>query len=172
MTPPSLAPVRSLRNHGQDPDASEPDFIAAGFNYRMTEFQAALGGTQLTKLDRIVEARRAAAARYDDLLRGTPVQAPQVRSGNRMVYQSYVTLLPVGVDRGGVIRRLRTDGIEAQIGTYHMPLTTYFRTRYGFRPGDFPTTDAVAARALTLPLHASITPDEQATVVDRLVAGL
>ena len=95
-----------------------------------------------------------------------------MRPDNEVVFQSYVTLLPGGVDRDGLMRRLREEGVETQIGTYHMPLTSYFRKRYGFKPGDFPTTDDVSARALTLPLHPAISPDEQATVVDRLLAAL
>ena len=50
--------LRALRNHGLDPEALAPDFIMPGFNYRMTEFQAALGLTQMSKLDRIITARR------------------------------------------------------------------------------------------------------------------
>jgi dTDP-4-amino-4,6-dideoxygalactose transaminase len=164
--------IRALRNHGMDPDARTPDFILPGFNYRMTDFQAALGLTQLAKLDRIVAGRRAAAARYDTQLEGTAIRPPRRGAGNDVVFQSYVALLPAGVDRDLVIRRLREEGIETQIGTYHMPLTTFFRERYGYRTGDFPTTDDVAARALTLPLHPAISADEQATVVEHLLAAL
>ncbi|HLQ49703.1 MAG TPA: DegT/DnrJ/EryC1/StrS family aminotransferase, partial [Candidatus Dormibacteraeota bacterium] len=116
--------------------------------------------------------RRAAAARYDTQLEGTPIRAPRRGAGNDVVFQSYVALLPVGVDRDQLIRRLREEGIETQIGTYHMPLATFFRERYGYRTGDFPTTDDIAARALTLPLHPAITADEQATVVEHLLAAL
>jgi dTDP-4-amino-4,6-dideoxygalactose transaminase len=164
--------VRALRNHGMDPDSSGPDFILPGFNYRMTDFQAALGLTQLAKLDAIVAGRRAAAARYDDLLASSSVRPPVVRPTNEVVYQSYVTLLPEGVDRSRLIPRLRDEGIETQIGTYHMPMATYFRKRYGYRRGMFPATDAVADRALTLPLYPTIEPDDQAKVVDRLLAAL
>ena len=164
--------IRALRNHGLDPDSETPDFILAGFNYRMTDFAAAMGATQLAKLDRIAAGRRAAAARYDALLAGTPVRVPVVLAGNTVTYQSYVTLLPEGVDRGALMRRLRAAGIETQIGTYHMPLTTFFRRRYGHRPGDFPVTDMVAARALTLPLHPAITAADQEEVVARLLAEL
>ena len=164
--------IRALRNHGLDPDAASPDFILPGFNYRMTDFQAALGLTQLDKLDAIVAGRRAAAARYDDLLASTAVRSPRVLPGNEAVFQSYVTLLPEGVDRTALIGRLRDEGIETQIGTYHMPLATFYRNRYGHRRGAFPTTDAVADRALTLPLYPTISAAEQAEVVGRLLAAL
>lgn len=164
--------IRALRNHGQDPDSERVEFIHAGLNYRMTEFQAALGTTQLAKLERIVAGRRAAAARYDELLDGSPVRPPVSRAGGAPVHQSYVTLLPAEVDRDGVIVRLRGEGIETQIGTWHMPLASYYRARYGYRPGDFPVTDSVFVRSLTLPLHPAITAEEQARVVERLLAAL
>lgn len=159
--------VRALRNHGLDPAAAAPDFIMPGHNYRMTEFQAALGTTQMTKLSRITAARCAAARRYDALLAGGPLQSPRVMPGATHVYQSYVTLLPAEAAprRAELIRRGRDAGVETQVGTIHMPLTTYYRNRYGHRAGDFPGTDLAAARALTLPLHETITPAEQQTVV-------
>ena len=160
--------LRALRNHGIDSDAETTQFVAAGLNYRMTEFQAALGTTQLAKLDRIVAGRQQAAARYDSLLDGIPVRLPIVRKQSTPVYQSYVVLLPEGVQRDATIARMREMGIETQIGTWHMPLTGYYRKRYGHKPGDFPVTDDVFARALALPLHADSCPTEQATVVRSL----
>ncbi len=166
--------LRALRNHGQDPDAAGADFVMPGFNYRLTEFQAALGLTQMGKLDRIIAARRARADRYDRLLAGSAVQPPAVAPGATPVYQSYVALLPAeaAAGRNDLIGRLRREGIETTIGTWHMPLTTYFRTRYGYRPGDFPVADDVFARSLTLPLHEGLTEAEQAQVVSRLLDAL
>jgi len=169
---PNLArTVRALRNHGQDPDAPAPDFIRPGFNYRMTEFQAALGLTQMTKLDRIIVARRQLAARYDQLLTNSPLQTPAVSPESWPVYQSYVVLLPESLAsrRAELIRQLKEQRIETTIGTWHMPLTTYFRTRYGYLPGDFPAADQVFNRSLTLPLHEVLSPTEQEAVVNRLV---
>ena len=157
--------LRALRNHGIDPDAETTEFVAAGLNYRMTEFQAALGTTQLAKLDRLVTGRQHAAERYDSLLHGMSVRRPVVRKRSTPVYQSYVVLLPKGTPRDTTIARMREQGIETQIGTWHMPLTRYYRKRYGHKPGDFPVADDVFARALTLPLHAESSLTEQATVV-------
>lgn len=159
--------IRALRNHGLDPDAPTQDFILPGYNFRLTEFQAALGIVQMKKLERIIRKRAEAASRYDRMLGGSPFECPHTPPGACHVYQSFVTLLPArfAPARGDIIRAARKNGVELQVGTIHMPLTTYFRSRYGHREGDFPVTDAVAARALTLPLYEDISFDQQSTVV-------
>lgn len=167
--------LRRLRNHGLDPHAAAPDFVEAGYNLRLTEFQAALGGTQLDKLDRLVAARREAAARYDTLLSGTAVTPPRLApEPSAHVYQSYVASLPAAAAprRAEVLAHLREQGIEATIGTYHQPLITHVAARTGHRPGDFPATDDVAARAVSLPLFEGISPGQQARVVDTLLGAL
>ncbi len=166
--------LRALRNHGQDPEAPSPDFVMPGFNYRVTEFQAAFGSNQMKKLDRIIAARRRLAHRYDSLLENDPVLVPAVPAESWPVYQSYVTLLPEAVAprRAEIIRELKEQGIETNIGTWHMPLTTYFRTRYGFRRGDFPATDRVFDCALTLPLHEFLTENQQELVVEKLTQSV
>jgi dTDP-4-amino-4,6-dideoxygalactose transaminase len=166
--------LRAMRNHGLDPDAATPDFVLPGFNNRMTEFQAALGVTQMAKLGRVVAARRRLAARYDDLLASTPLAAPHVVPGGAPVYQSYVTLLPADAAPGrqALIAELKTRGVETTIGTWHMPMIRYYRTRYGYGPGDFPGADAVFARALTLPLYEQLGEGEQDLVVESVTAAL
>jgi perosamine synthetase len=163
--------LQALRNHGQDPDASSPDFLMPGFNYRLTEFQAALGLTQMSKLERIITARREAAAYYDELLAQTEFQAPVVDKHCSHVYQSYVILLPEKIrsNRQALLKKARENGIEMTIGTWHIPMTTYYRNRYGFKTGDFPVTDQVFANSVTLPLYEGISKDEQAKVVEFLL---
>jgi dTDP-4-amino-4,6-dideoxygalactose transaminase len=139
-----------------------------GFNYRMTEFQAALGLTQMKKLDRIITARRRHAASYGVLLSGTLLQAPIVNDNGTSIYQSYVVLLPKQrtTHRQSLIRQLKERGIETTIGTWHMPITTYFRQRYGYNTGDFPVTDCVFARAMTLPLYEELSIRDQQHICD------
>jgi perosamine synthetase len=168
--------ARTLRNHGLDPEASAPTFIAAGYNLRMTDVQAALGRTQLAKLDRLVEGRRRLAACYDRLLADGPaadvgIVAPRALAGAGHVYQSYVVLLPTLAKpwRHEVIAELAARGIETTIGTHHMPLIPFFAAR-GHAPGDFPVTDDVAARALTLPLSSKLGEADAERVVAELVA--
>jgi len=166
--------VRELRNHGQDPDAAVPDFIAPGFNCRMTEFQAALGTVQLARMKDMIEARRQRAASYDELLGPLGVQPQATPPGSESVYQSYVVRLPTegAAARDTVIALLRAKDIEATIGTYHIPKTTYYRQQFSFEDGDFPVADEVFARSLTLPLHEQLTREEQETVVATLIEAL
>jgi perosamine synthetase len=163
--------IRALRNHGLDPETSSPDFVVPGFNYRLTEFQAALGLSQIKKLERIVNSRRCLAEKYKALLADSPITAPAVLAGSEPVYQSYVCLLPAAQAprRPAIIKALRERGIETTIGTWHMPLTSYFRTRYGYRPGDFPVTDDVFARSIALPLYEGLTLENQQHVVQSLL---
>jgi len=159
--------LRALRNHGQDFDADTPDqFLFPGFNNRMTEFQAALGVTQMAKLDRVIAARRELACRYDTILDNALCRRGVRSPDPAHVFQSYVVLLPAkaALHRATLIRTLRDRGIETQIGTWHMPLITYYRSRYDYSPGDFPVCDDVAARALTLPLYEGLSEEEQGEV--------
>jgi dTDP-4-amino-4,6-dideoxygalactose transaminase len=165
------ARLRALRNHGLDPNSAAMDFILPGLNYRLTDFQGAMGVTQMAKLDRIIEARRARAEIYDQLLANTEIRSPVVLPGNRHVYQSYVVILPAqqAARRQGMIAALKEDGVETTIGTWHMPLTSFFRSKYRYILGDFPVCDTVFARALTLPLHEQLTEQDQNYVVASLL---
>ncbi|MFA5903376.1 MAG: DegT/DnrJ/EryC1/StrS family aminotransferase [Desulfobacula sp.] len=160
--------LRILRNHGQDP----PEFVMPGFNYRLTEFQAALGIVQMNKIERIIAARRHSATVYDRLFMDTPIQIQTVLPGSRHIYQSYVILLPNNINRSALIHFLKERGIETTIGTIHMPMTEYYRTHYSFKLGDFPITDRIASHSLTLPLYEKLSEKEQQYVVDAVLEGL
>jgi len=168
--PVSARRLRMLRNHGQDPDAPSPDFVMAGLNQRMTDFQAALGRSQLRKLPALLTGRRAMAQRYDELLGDSTVRTPTAIEPSAHVYQSYVVLLrrERSGDRDAIIAQMRAAGVEASIGTHHIPLLRYYRTTFGYHAGDFPVTDTVASRAIALPLHSRLSPDDQARVVEVL----
>lgn len=165
---------RALRNHGLDPDGSAPDFIVPGFNLRLTEFQGALGLTQLARLDGIVERHREIAGWYAEALAGLQLVLPRALAPESHTYQSYVVLLAPGAAdrRAAIIARLKADGVETNIGTHHLPLTTWCRARGGYQPGDFPVTDDVSRRGLALPMHRGLGRDDVARVADRLGAAL
>jgi perosamine synthetase len=165
--------LRALRNHGQDPDVpvGHSAFVEPGYNLRLTEMQAALGLSQLSKLDRILAARRSGAARYDELFAPTPVCPPASLGERSHVYQSYVVLVPEAARRDQIIARMREASIEVTIGTYHQPLIAHV-ARHGFKVGDFPVTDDVSGRALSLPLFEGITVEQQERVAATLLSLL
>ena len=163
--------IRALRNHGIDPSSPVIDFIMPGLNYRLTEFQAALGSTQLARFDRSLRARKLLAHRYDSILAGSVVETQKNRLDQESSYQSYVVLIPPRLAslRGQCIDYMRGKGIQVTLGTYHMPLTTFFRSKYGYKPGDFPITDEISSRALALPFYEELTVEDQARVIETLL---
>lgn len=170
QSPQIMRKLRQLRNHGIDPIAARPDFVVPGHNFRLTEMQAALGLVQLGRMPEILKIRQIQAARYNALLAGTMVHPPKVDPRAQHVFQSYVVSVPARRDE--IIATLKDRGIETTIGTQHIPLTTYYRRKYDFRLGDFPGCDHAAAHALTLPLHSSLTPDQQKMVVHTLIGAV
>jgi dTDP-4-amino-4,6-dideoxygalactose transaminase len=164
------ARLRELRNHGLSAATTPGEFIDAGLNYRLTDFQGALGHSQLTRLDAFLERRRYLAQRYGVLLQDLDLDLPAPAEERASTFQTYVALLPreLAASRTALIAHLRRAGVEVAIGTHHIPLTSYFRRRDGYRPGDFPVTDGVATRALALPMHHALTEEEQDTVVEAL----
>lgn len=164
--------LRMLRNHGLDPDATSPTFVLAGFNYRMTEFQAAMGRSQLERFGMMLATRREKVAAYLALF-GTLdarklVQLPDL--SERHTHQSFVVVLPKSAVRAQVLAHLKAQGIEATIGTYAMPDIGTFKNR-GFSLAAYPVTSAMAERALTLPLHKDLSPADQARIVRALLGA-
>ena len=137
------------------------DFDDTGYNFRMTDIQAAIGCIQLAKLDAL-NARRIEIASYlNDALQDVPgLTLPAVAPGCTHVFHLYP--IQIDPDEYGlgkddfIYTMLHDKGIK--IGTHYIPLhwTTAFRNR-GFRPGQFPVADALAERLVTLPIHPRLT---------------
>jgi UDP-4-amino-4,6-dideoxy-N-acetyl-beta-L-altrosamine transaminase len=157
-----------LRSHGLVRDPAEMtappegpwvyEQQALGWNYRLTDLQAALGSSQLRRLDAFVERRRALAARWDERLEDLPLARPWVRPGDTSSWHLYV----VGIDpeRCGTTRRavfdaMRAAGFGVQVHYTPVHLQPYYRA-LGFAAGDLPRAERYAAGALTLPLHPSL----------------
>lgn len=164
--------VRLLRNHGLDVESG--DFVLPGLNYRMTEMQAAMGSAQLNKAAGLLQERRILAERYGSLFHGSDVEPPDLGESGEHVVQSYVVRLPehVAERRGELLSSLRTDGIEATVGTVHIPMTRYYRERFAVSPGDFPVTDDVAGRSVTLPLYPGMPAEDQELVVAKVLGWI
>ena len=168
------------RTHGVTRDASEmenePDGgwyyeqVALGFNYRMTEMQAALGLSQMDRLDRFVATRRALAARYDRALEGQPLTRPWQHPDALSSYHLYIVRLDLSrnsISHRQVYDRLRERGVGVNLHYMPVYLQPYYR-RLGFRPGLCPEAERYYAEALSIPLYAGLEEAQQ----DHVVASL
>lgn len=160
---------RFMRNDSDGPWYYEQ--VDLGFNYRMTELQAALGVSQLERLDEYVSKRHSLAGRYDELLVGLPVVTPFQR-GNRY---SALHLYPIQVEssdrRRMVFGRLRELGVGVNV--HYKPVHTQpFYLNRGFNWGDFPESEAYYGRAISLPMYPTMSADTVAAVVDALESAL
>ncbi len=167
---PALADrLRLLRNHGSHRVRERAlEFIEPGFNYRLSEIPAALGLSQMRRIDQILLDRRKTAHRYDEALADLAgVTVPRAVSGTTWSYQSYVVTLDDGVDRDSVISRMADAGIETTIGTYACHQHPAF-SAWGLRSGDLPNSTSFADRALTLP----VVPRMAHSQVSRVVLSL
>jgi UDP-4-amino-4,6-dideoxy-N-acetyl-beta-L-altrosamine transaminase len=139
-----------------------------GFNYRMTDIHAALGLSQLQRLQSYVERRNALARVYDDALRTLPLQLPVVQPENRSAFHLYVVRLKsAGKSHRAVFDELRTAGIG--VGLHYTPvhLHPYYRA-LGFAPDQFPEAERYATEALTLPLYPALRAQDQECVIRAL----
>jgi perosamine synthetase len=165
--------LRSLRNQGRTYDTGAWfDHVRLGWNYRWTDIQAAVGIAQLEKLDRILELRRAAAARYGELLDGVDgVETPLADDADHTrSWFVYVVKLAPGIDRNAVMAELRGQGIGTAEYVPCVHLQPFMRERYGFREGMFPVAEDACSRTLALPFFTQIEAEDQERVVRTLRA--
>ena len=168
--------LRVMRHHGiRYPDATHPwryEIPEPGNNYRLTDFQSALGLSQLAKLDRFWERRDRLAGRYRDRLSGSPfVELPALPRELRHGWHLFVVMLRLerlGADRDTIVDALRAENIGA---TVHYPLVyrhSFFRERFGYCAGLCPAAEIVEARLVTLPLFPAMTEGDQDDVLHAL----
>lgn len=160
--------VRSLANHGGVSRDVGQTFVENGFNYRMSEFHAAIGVRQMGRVDDLLEGRRIAARYYLERLQDvSEVAIPLPGANASPTFQSFVVLLDDVVDRDAVVARLRSRGIETTLGTYAMHAQPAFG-RFGYAPGDLPHSWRAQQQSLTLPLW----PGMAVSAVDKVVREL
>lgn len=169
-----------LRTHGITRDAkllTQPahgpwyyEQLELGYNYRITDIQAALGASQMERLEEFVTRRRALAARYNELLKALPLTLPYQHPDTNSSWHLYVIRLQL--DRSTkthrqVFEELRANGIGVQL--HYIPVHTQpYYQELGFKTGDFPESEKYYGEAISLPMFAAMTDADQ----DRVVATL
>jgi len=176
--------MEMLRSHGITRDRArmthEPDGpwyyqqVELGFNYRMTELQAALGVSQMARLDDFVKRRHELARRYDELLADLPVVTPWQHPDSYSGLHLYVICLKLGEIRPShreVFESLREQGIGVNL--HYIPVHTQpFYGAMGFAPDDFPESMRYYNEAISIPMFHGLTFEQQDAVVAALKAAL
>jgi perosamine synthetase len=167
---PSIAKLaRSLRNQGREEMGSWLEHERLGYNYRMDEMSAALGVSQLKKLEIFLEKRERVARMYTEKLKDLSwVRPPAVKSYVRMSWFVYVITLEKGLDRDIVIRELEKEGIPARGYFSPIHLQPYIRKEFGYKGGELPITEDISKRTLALPFHNNLKGEEVEEVVETL----
>ena len=179
--------MRELRTHGSTVSAEFrdknkgfllPEFNEAGYNYRMTDVQGAMGLAQIKKLDLIIDAKRKGATVYGELIsRVLPEFIPPTEpEGYFHTYQSYVCMLDIdylGIDsiaaggkyRNILLEKLEDIGIATRQGTHAVHMLGYYKNRFGYVPEDYVNAYACDHLSITLPLYVGITQEDQEYII-------
>jgi perosamine synthetase len=162
--------IDSERNQGRSPNMDWLDHDRLGFNYRLSDIACALGLAQLARLDDFLTARVRLANQYREALenvKGVELPCPDME-GSRRGWFVFVVQLPRRVERDGVIRALAAEGIQSKPYLPAIHLLRFYRERFGYKPGDFPVCEDVAARSLALPFFVGMKEWQVRCVADVL----
>ena len=179
--------MRELRTHGSTVSADArdkgkgfllPEFNEAGYNYRMTDVQGAMGLAQIKKLDMIIEEKRKGATIYNELISNILPEfiTPMEPEGYFHTYQSYVCMLnlkALGIDsvkeggnyRNALLEKLENIGIVTRQGTHAVHMLGYYKNRFGYVPEDYVNAYACDHLSITLPLYVGISKEDQEDII-------
>ncbi len=167
------ARIDSERNQGRAPDMGWLDHDRLGFNYRMTDLQAAIGIAQVERLAGMLADRRRVAGWYREAL--SPLERElglglpcEDHGGDQRGWFVWVVQVPAGTDRDATIRALREHGVQSKPYLPAIHLMSFYRERYGHRPGTFPVCEDVAGRSVALPFFPAMTQDQVSRVTTAL----
>ena len=173
--------LQLFRNHGitRDPNLMSHDMhgpwyyqqIELGYNYRITDIQAALGTNQMTRLDAYISRRHEIADRYNHELADLPLTLPYQAEYSCSAYHLYVLRLKLDfiapLTHRSVFENLRARGILVNL--HYIPVHTHpYYQNLGFQNGDFPQAEAYYSNAISIPMYAGLTAEDQSTVINAL----
>jgi perosamine synthetase len=172
--------MRIFRNHGITTDHRQRaetgsfsyEMVELGYNYRITDFQCALGISQLRKLPASVAKRQQLAALYDSAFAAMPYVRPLALKPDRKhgyhLYVVQVDTAQLGASRAGVFKALRAENIGANVHYIPVHLHPYYRKRFGMRPGLCPVAEAAYERIISLPMFPQMSEADLDDVVEAL----
>lgn len=161
--------VQILRNHGIDMVDGKMEFVAAGFNYRMTDFQAALVNSQLSRLKTTLAYKNELAALYAKEIKNTKLVLPTTPKGIVHTWQTYHLLVDPILDRDAVITSLREKGIGTNYGAQCIPAQLFYKEKYDLNCGtQFPNALQAYDHGLAVPLYEKLTTEDISYIATEL----
>lgn len=161
--------VRCLRNHGIEIQNEKMEFIEAGFNYRMTDFQAALVNSQLKRLPSIIEYKNVLAQIYMNEVSHPGIKLPVVPGDRNHTWQTFHVLLNEDMNRDMAIQYLKAKGIGSNYGAQCIPMQKYYQKKYGLNcEQQYPNSVRAYRFGLAIPIYEKLTKDQVAFVAETL----
>ena len=173
--------VRRMRTHGITKNINELEnndgswyyeMHEVGYNYRITDFQCALGSNQLKKLDRFIQKRRKIAKKYDELF--SNIEYVKIPKTNNFIdhayhlYQLQVDFPKLNLTKLLFFEKMEELGIKLQVHYIPIHLQPFYKRKYGFKKGDFPNAENFYQKSVSIPLYSSLTDTEVKMVVENI----
>ena len=153
--------IRQLRNHGIEMHEGTMEFEESGFNYRLTDFQAALALSQFKRLDSILNHKAKIAGIYLNEIRNPRISLPSVPVGRNHTWQTFHVLLSEELDQRNTILHLTQKGIGTNYGAQCIPAQRYYQRKYGYNAKAlFPNAYRAFASGLAIPLYEKLGEDQ------------
>lgn len=167
------ATMRSLRNQGRDTDGTWLRHVRLGYNYRLDELSAAVGVAQLERVEHLRRGRARVASAYQLAFGDRPwLTLPSAGPGEVVDWFVYVVRLHHEVDRDAIIGRLEARGVACRPYFTPLHLQPFYRSTFGYKPGDFPVAERVAASTLALPFSSLLSDEDVRYVADALIGAV
>ena len=152
--------LRQLRNHGIEIEDNNMVFVKAGFNYRMTDFQAALAYSQFKRLEDILEYKNKLAGIYFSSVKTPKVILPGLFTGRNHTWQTFHLLLDESLDQKEIIKRLKQKGIGTNYGAQCIPAQIYYREKYNLSADKlFPSAYKAYKKGLAIPIYERLSEE-------------
>ena len=166
--------ARSMRNQGRGESGGWMDHDRLGYNYRMDELSAALGCSQMERIEEILEKRAKVARMYGEKLAEVEeVQVPFIADYiNKMSWFVYIVRLNGKINRDKVIKYLNEEGVQCKPYFTPIHLQPFYKKMFGYKEGDFPITEDVTERTIALPFFNNLKEEQIDYVVEKLKEGI
>ncbi len=160
--------ISKLRNHGMNRSGNKMDFELAGLNYRMTDFQAALGVGQLDRFSDELNKRKKLAGVYYHLLKDqNGIHLPENSDGHS--WQSFMVVLDAAISREKIIEELLLRGIQSNLGAQALNCLSYYKNKYYNDIQPLPNAERLYSQGLVLPIYGKLNSDDIAFISDALI---